>query len=436
MADAQAWQQALSSARGSLPGGPLSATLREQALAAFDAVGFPHRRMEAWKYTDLKPLTPTSFALLPSVPGSRERDAVRALVDRATAALPGPRLVFIDGHLDDVLSMTTSHEGLQISSLAANWQAFERHQSSLGHLADHPLALLNTAFAAEGGWIKLAPATEVDDPVHLIFAGSGRDGVAPQPRVIIELGERSSARVVTHYLDAADSSCWINPVTEIRLKAGARLDLHRVQTHGGTQIHTALTRARLAADSAFTLNCTDLGGRLIRHDIDLELAEPGAEARLLGLSVASNGQHIDNHVRVDHIAPRTRSDETFRAIAGANGRGVFNGQVIVRKGADGTDARQRSDNLLLSEPAEIDTKPELEIYADDVKCSHGATVGELDEQQLYYLRSRGIAAEDARQLLTFAFANVVLERIAPDALRDQIAGYVSERLATEIGRKD
>jgi Fe-S cluster assembly protein SufD len=430
-------QQALEAARGQLPGGAESDARRISALNAFDAAGFPTRRLEAWKYTDLKPLADADFELLPAEPGDAAREALRARIDAATTALGGSRLVFIDGHYDGALSRrprdSAGQPAIIVSDLASAWARFEQRRTQRQPSERHPLALLNMAFAREGAWIEVPDGVSADAPVQLVFAASGAQGLAPQPRVVIDLGENAAANIVLHFLDADETAGWINVVTEISLARGAKLALQRLQDHGREQFHTSLTTATLAADAQLRLATTDLGAKLARHDIEVSLAEPGAAAELLGLFLATDAQHIDNQVRIDHIAPATRSDETFRGIAGSGSRGVFNGKVIVHKGAARIDARQRSDNLLLAGDAEIDTKPELEIYADDVRCSHGATIGELDEQQLWYLRSRGIGTAQARQMLTLAFANVVLERIPFSALREQMATRVAGRLGFDAG---
>jgi Fe-S cluster assembly protein SufD len=257
---------------------------------------------------------------------------------------------------------------------------------------------------------------------------SGPAGIAAQPRVAIELGRGAAATVVLHYLDAGEPAGWINGVTQIHLAPHSKLSLYRLQEHGARQTHTALLAADVAADAALTVGYVDLGGRLIRNDVDVRLLEPGASTELFGVFLAAHGQHVDEHTRIDHLARETRSAEAFRGIIGRRGRGVFNGKVVVHRDAQRIDARQSSDNLLLGDQAEIDTKPELEIYADDVKCSHGSTVGELDEQQLFYLRSRGVAEPEARELLTHAFAASVLERIDDASVREHAARRVARRL--------
>jgi Fe-S cluster assembly protein SufD len=287
--------------------------------------------------------------------------------------------------------------------------------------------MLNTAFVRQGALIEIAAATHVTAPLHLLFVGSGRG--APQPRVVIKLAANASAVVVQHFVDTERAvSGWLNLVTDAVLAADSRLTFYRLQAHGAGQFHTSLLRARLGRDARLTAGQVDHGGKLVRSDIDVTLAESGAHAELFGVVLAGGEQHIDNHVRVDHIAPRTTSVETFRAIAGDRAHAVFSGKVVVRPNAQQIDARKNSDNLLLSNKAEIDTKPELEIYADDVKCSHGATVGELDEDHLFYLRARGIGAEEARSLLTFAFAQTILERIDLPELRERAGRAISRQL--------
>ena len=262
-----------------------------------------------------------------------------------------------------------------------------------------------------------------------MFVSSPRAALAPQPRIVIETGEGASLTVVQHFIDGHAGSGWINSVTQVQQAAGSKLVLYRIQRHGPEQAHTSLLAAEVGADAELTVGYVDLGGQLIRNDVDVKLVERGARAELFGLFLVGAGQHIDDHILVDHAAPETRSDEAFRGIIGRRGRGVFNGKVIVRPNAQRIDARQSSDNLLLAEQAEIDTKPEFEIYADDVKCSHGSTVGELDADQLFYLRTRGIDAAKARELLTVAFAATVLERVVDRDLHQHLLQHVTARLS-------
>jgi Fe-S cluster assembly protein SufD len=424
----RSFKSLLASERERLPGSARTERWRERAAAAFDDAGFPTRRQERWKYTDLKPIAEGEFALVPPRPDDAARQAVAARLEQAALPLSGSKLVFIDGHYAPELSVLETAGGLELASLEDAWERFEGSAQAGETPEGHPLAMLNTAFTQQGAWIRAAAGRRGGSPVQLVFAGSGAGGLAPQPRVIIDLAEGAELTVVQHYLDAGEPADWLNSVTQVSQAASSRLALYRLQEHGRGQFHTALVRASLAADAELTLGGVDLGGRLIRNDVDVELAEPGARVELFGLFLASDGQHVDNHTLIDHAAPDTTSDEAFRGVIGRRGRGVFNGKVLVRKDAQRVDARQASDNLLLDEQAEIDTKPELEIYADNVKCSHGATVGELDETQLFYLRSRGVDEQAARALLTFAFANAVLARMKLPELRERAASRVAGHL--------
>jgi len=297
-----------------------------------------------------------------------------------------------------------------------------------GSLEEHPLALLNTAFTDQGLILHVPADRQVEQILTIVFAGGERATMASQPRLLIRLEENSKLSVVVHFLDCTPADHWTNLVTQVEQGTGSKLELYEFQEHAGKQFHTELTRVVLKKDAQFKGGFIDAGGRIARRDIDIKLAEPGSSAEVFGVFLAQGGQHVDNHVTVDHIAAETSSNESFRGIVGTQSRGVFNGKVVVHPNAQRIVAHQRSDNLLLDASAEIDTKPELEIYADDVKCSHGATVGELDEQHLFYLQSRGIDADAARALLTFAFANSVLSEIQNDELRSAI----SERIASKL----
>lgn len=398
--------------------------LRQAALERFKAQGFPTRRHEQWKYTDLKPIADGDFDLVPAAPTAASTAAVGERIDAAALELGGARLVFIDGHFSADLSRGAEDLPLERTALS---EPLDSADPSAGEDA-HALATLNAAFMHGGAHLRMPAGVKLDAPLHVIFASSAADGLAPQPRLRIDVGANAELAVVQQFLDVGDPAAWTNIVTEVRQDAGSQLSFYRLQEHGAGHCHTSLLDVDVGRDARFACACVDLGGRLVRNDVDVRLGAQGAETNLCGLFFADAGQHVDDHVRVDHAAPHTRSLQTFRGIAGAKGHGVFNGKVAVHARAQKVDARQNSDNLLLARSAEIDTKPELEIYADDVKCTHGATVGELDAEQLFYLRARGIDADAARALLTFAFANSVLERIALAPLREHVAARVASSL--------
>jgi Fe-S cluster assembly protein SufD len=408
-----------------LPGSAELASLREQAFERFARTGFPDRRQEDWRYTDLKPLAQTEFDL-----DTRERTAppdLESFLASAGLAGAGSTLVFVDGVYKPGLSTLDGHGRATVASLAERWPTLDSKYARLMLETPHPLANLNTALSRDGALIVVPDGVEVERPLHLVFVGTaGR--VAPQPRVIVDLGVNAELTLVEHFIDTHIVDTWLNVVTQVEQAAGSRLKLYRLQQHATGTFHTALLRARLGRDAHLEAGYVEFGGRLVRNDLDVTLAEPGAEVDLFGLVVAGGKQHVDNHLRVDHAAANTRSNEEFRAIVGDRAHGVFNGKVIVRPDSQRIDARQSSDNLLLSDTAEIDTKPELEIYADDVKCSHGATIGELDPQQIFYLRARGIDERTARGLLTLAFANRILERISLAPVRESAMASVAGQL--------
>jgi Fe-S cluster assembly protein SufD len=411
-----------------LPRSADTARWRAAAAAEFAAAGLPTPRRENWRYTDLKPIAEGSFELFPPVPDGRTVERVAELLRHVGLNAGGPRLVLIDGHYAPGLEVGAADSRFELGSLSEHWTSFERRYPATIATADHPLATLNLALARQGAWLCVPAGVKLTTPVEIVLAAGGAPSLAPQPRVVIELGEDAELTVVQHFIDVGAPASWVNCVTQIDQGPRSRLALYRLQQHGPGQAHTSLLSAELAAHAELGVGYVDLGGALVRNDVAVRLREPGATVELFGLFLAAAGQHVDDHTRIDHVGPETRSDEAFRGIVGSRGRGVFNGKVVVHRDAQRTDARQSNDNLLLGEHAEIDTKPELEIYADDVKCSHGSTVGELDAEQLFYLRSRGLGEAAARELLTTAFAATVLERIREPTLREALGRRVAERL--------
>jgi len=404
--------------------GPLDE--RRRALDAFVAAGFPTRRDEAWRYTDLKPIAEADFDGPPREPSAAVRERVRALladVASADAGEAAARIVFVDGRLDGTLSRLGAPAGLEITRVPPEQPVGSRRAAST-----HPLALLNRAFASDGVLLRTAGRAHVAGLVELFIVASGEGRVAQHPRIAIELGTGSKLDVVVHALDAGDAEGWLNVVFDVTQDEGSELSLHRLQEHGARLHHTSLLGVDVGRNATFVTGYVDLGGRVTRNDIDVRLAAPGGRAEVFGVFVAAPGRHVDDEVHIEHAARETVSDTAFRGIADRTGRGVFRGKVLVQRDAQKVDARQKSDNLLLAEQAEIDTRPELEIYADDVKCSHGATVGEIDPDQMFYLRSRGVDEQNARALLTFAFANRLLARLSPQRLRERAVRLLAGQL--------
>jgi Fe-S cluster assembly protein SufD len=368
---------------------------RRKRLGEFLELGFPGRKAEDWRYTDLTGLATTNFA-----------DASSATASLKEAFLPRTdRLVYINGRLDKAQS--TADE-------LSDWVAADGK-------SDDGVIALNAAFARPGLNLKLGRNATIARILHIVIASHPEKlPTMSHQRHRIELGEAAEATVVFDFIGTGDGSRLVTHTLDIQLAAGARLRLYRTQNESAGA--TLLTRidAKLARDSRLEATCIDGGRALARHDLNIELAGPGAETLVQGLFMPTTGAHIDNHTRIIHAAPHGRSRELFKGIVDERTRAVFNGKIVVQPGAQKTDSEQRVANLLLTRRAEVNAKPELEIYADDVKCAHGATVGQLDQTALGYLRSRGIDVDTARALLLHAFASEVLNKVEPAALRERL----------------
>ncbi|MEO1595520.1 MAG: Fe-S cluster assembly protein SufD [Pseudomonadota bacterium] len=391
---------------------------QREALDALIASGLPTRKSELWKYTKAAPLAEFAIAALTDPAPTADIDAVRARVAARIDALGGAgRLVFIDGALDETL--TQLPEGIRVEA------ASSAAVSATG--ADDALALINAAMPGADLTLRVASEVAIDGVLHVVHALAAQSSLG-QVRLAIELASRASLTVAEHFADDGIGAGMHNTVVSVRLAEDARLHLRRLQALGTDTLQVTRIEAALADHATLDTVTVDAGGKTVRNDLNVRLEGPGARVDMRGVYLGNDSQHIDNHTRVDHIARDTVSREDYRGILRDRSRGVFNGKVYVHKGADGTDAAQSNPNLLLSDHAEIDTKPELEIYADDVKCAHGATVGQIDETSLFYLRSRGIDESTALQLLTYAFCREVLTGIENDALRIAAEQLVADQI--------
>lgn len=404
---------------------------RQSAADAFRAAGFPTLRHEDWKYTDVGPITRQLFSVPEKLPPRTDAALLETL---RCKGLDCHELVFINGmHAPELSSGGAAATDILIQPLAlALASDAERLQPYLNHAGDaakNAFTALNTAFMNDGAAILLPEDAVLDKPVHLIFLSTRQDpACASLPRNLIVLGANAAATVIESYAGADEADYFTNAQTEMILERGARLQHYKIQREGLHGFHVGNLQVLQHRDSRLESHAVALGGRLARSDIDVRLAEPGAGVLLNGLYLAGGRQHVDNHTRIDHLSPHTTSEETYRGVLNDRARGVFNGKVVVHQDAQKTDASQSNANLLLSNDAEVDTKPELEIYADDVKCSHGATIGRLDQDMLFYLRSRAIPEDTARSLLTFAFADEVISRMPLQAVREQLEYLIVGRL--------
>ena len=421
-------------ARTSLPGAGTGwiERIRREALDRFCDRGFPTPRDEDWKYTNVRPIERRAFRL--DLAGDPEvvRTAVRTvagrrLAERARAAV----LVFVNGRLAPSGSPAGSVEGsglgapdgFRVDSLARVLESDpERVAPCLATAADpaHAFAALNRAFLGDGAVLSLARGVRLERPVELVFVANGEAETASHPVVLIRAEPGSAATVIEHHLGAGAGAKLANPCTFVHVGEEARLEHHLLLEEDNTTWHVGGIEARVASGGRFASNAVQLGGRLVRYGIDVSLEGPGARVVLNGLYLPRGRQHVDFHTRVDHREPGGTSEQVYKGLLDGHGRGVFNGRVFVHRDAQQSDASQSNHNLLLSPDAEIDTKPQLEIFADDVKCSHGATVGQLDERAIHYVRSRGLGEEAARALLTYGFAEEVLARMGEPTVRRHV----------------
>jgi Fe-S cluster assembly protein SufD len=412
-----------------LPGAahPWLQQARRENLEAFARSGLPSTRHELWKYTGLRALEKRSFALPRPV-------TVPITLDPALPGVDGPRLVFVNGRFDSALSrLDELPEGLSLRSLGEALQGeAEPLRFQLSRLfgeGDEGFARLNAACASDGVLLRVASGVRIARPLHLVFAGSEVDiDLAWHLRNLIELEDGAELTVVEHWIDAGAPAHLGNVIGHVTLGRDARLAWIRMQESAAASLSIARSEVALAEGATLTFTGLDLGGALARHDLLVKLNGRRARFQAAGAFLLGERQHGDTRLEIRHDAPAASCDVRWRGVADAHARGVFNGTIFVAPGADGTDAQLSSRNLLLSSTAEIDTRPVLEIHADDVIAAHGATVGQLDQQALFYMRTRGIDQAKARTMLTLAFVREVVDAVEPDALREALAERLEEKL--------
>jgi Fe-S cluster assembly protein SufD len=411
----------------SLPGAnvPWLARLRRAALDRFAQRGLPGPRDEDWKYTSVAAIAKRPFAV--------PKQAASVDVDIGAFALAGMashRMVFVDGRYAPGLSQIGSlPAGVTLQSLA---QTLERAPDALEPFLGEDryqtvFAALNAAFMADGVHLHLPRGTVVAEPIHALFVCTATDA-AIHPRNVVVAGEGAQATLIEHYVGLDGAAALTNAVTQLFVAADASVAHYKLQQEPARALHIGGIHAAQSRASRLESHSIALGAALARNDITTSFDAAGCEAMLNGLYLVGGRQHVDHHTRIDHALPHGTSREYYKGILDGASRGVFNGKVIVHPGAQRTDAHLANHNLLLSSTAEIDTKPQLEIDADDVKCTHGATVGQLDDAQLFYLRARGIDEAMAKTLLTYAFAHDVIERIRIASLRTQLEQVLFARL--------
>lgn len=406
------------------------AGLRERAGESFEALDFPTTRVEEWKYTNVAPILKTPFR---QVFDLDTRGLTTKEIEPLTfAEARHSRLVFINGLFSRELSdLSGLPEGV-VSNLAdltaEQAKVAGDHLGVYADYRDHAFTALNTAVIGDGAFIHIPNGNAVEAPIHLLFISSATEPTVSHPRVLIVAGEGAIATVIESYVSITEDFYFTNAVTEVFAAEGAVIDHYRLQEESAHAFHIATTQVHQERGSNYTSYAISLGGEIARHNLNVALTDENIETTIDGLYVVNGRQHTDNHTVIDHQKPHCASHQLYKGILDGRGRAVFNGKVFVREGALLTDARQLNKNLLLSAEAHVDTKPELEIFADDVKCSHGATVGQLEDEELFYLASRGITADKARALLTYGFAEDVISKIKLKSVREQLDRLVLDKL--------
>ncbi|MEW6367136.1 MAG: Fe-S cluster assembly protein SufD [Acidobacteriota bacterium] len=401
--------------------------VRMAAVSDLRRTGFPSQRDEDWKYTSVAPILERRFApvLGRDSRGLTQDDLFPFVFDQHDWM----RMVFVNGHWSPELSSTgAAVDGIRLQDLARVLEdEFGSVESLLSASGRDAFGLLNTAFLLDGAYIYVPDGLRLPAPIHLLFLARG-ESLVQQPRNLVVVGKGSSVTILESYVGARANDYFTNSVTEIIAAEGSEVDHMRIQEDGDSAFHIGATRVRQGMNSRYRSTSVSLGAALTRNNLDVTLDAEGAACTLNGLYLTAGSQHVDNHTGIDHASPRCNSQQLYKGILDGSSRGVFNGKVVVRQDSQKTDAHQLNSNLLLSDQAAVDTKPQLEIFADDVKCTHGAAIGRLDSEAIYYLRTRGLGVAKARAVLTYAFASEVIEGITVEPIREYLDRILLARL--------
>ena len=405
--------------------------LRESAFEYFTEKGFPTVKNEDWKYTNVAPIAKEDFQIGESA-GFAGENIAQFVAEESKQSV----LVFTNGSFDKSASNLEAINDAKVLSFseAANDEKFAKiFRAKLGNLIDfekNGFTALNTAFIGEGAFVFIPKNKKIESPIQLLFFTD--DGKISFPRVLIAAENHSEATIIESYIRADETKYLTDAVIEIFLSDEAKIKHTRVQRESHEAFHVGTTGAEINRGSVYDSTNINLGARLSRHDIEVKFNAEGGEAFVDGLYMISEDQHHDTHSIIDHQLPNCNSHQNYKGIVDGKARAVFNGKVFVRENARGTDANQSNKNLLLSNDARVDTKPQLEIYNDDVKCAHGATVGQLEEEELFYLLSRGLNESLARNLLTYGFAEEIVNKITIPSIKRQLDEAVLNRLNTNL----
>jgi Fe-S cluster assembly protein SufD len=411
--------------------------LREEAFARFSETGFPTTHDEDWRFTNTAPIAHACFSLTPE-----QTTIPRGDLKRWTFEAVAARLVFVDGRFFPSLSFASSlPNGTRASDLkteiANNPAILESHLGRYLDVRRDPFCALNTAFAEDGAFVEIAPGAELDGPVHLLFVSTEQDvPVMLHPRNLVLIGQEAQVEIVEEYVSLGSGTVLCNSATELVAGENATAAHFMIEREHVEAFNISTLRIQQERNANVRSHSVLLGGGLVRNNVHPVLAGEGSECLINGLFVGSGRQHLDNYMYVEHASPHSSSRQFYNGILDGAAHGVFHGRIVVHKNAQKTDAKQTNRNLLLSDDAQIDTKPQLEIYADDVKCTHGATIGQIEENALFYLRSRGIDEVSARRLLLAAFANECVERMKPGVARNHVEALIEAQLLSMAHKAD
>ena len=403
--------------------------VRRAAIARLADIGFPTVHDEDWRFTNLAPIVTTAFRPAGDAPASVDAGS---LAPFAFAGCDCTRLVFVNGRFAPGLSISSVlpagvRAGSLAHTLADDRAALEPHLARHEDFQQEAFSALNTAFLTDGAFVSVPRGTVVEKPIHILYVTvPGGAPIATHPRTLVVTGSGSQVSVVEDFVSLGDGAYLSNAVTELVVGDGSVVGHYLIQREGRQAYHVSTLRGQQGRSSSLTSHTVLLGGVLTRRNIHPVLAGEGGECLINGLFMANGRQHMDNYMKVEHASPHCESRQVYKGILDGQSHGVFHGRIIVHKDAQKTDAKQTNMNLLLSEDAQIDTKPQLEIYADDVKCTHGATVGQIDDEAIFYLRSRGIPEVSARALLLYAFAGDMLQRMKVEPIRRHLERLVSQ----------
>ncbi len=413
------------------PAAPWLELVRGSAMDRFEQLGFPSVRDEEWKYTNLATLAKESFEPVTSA------DHVDDVSRFAYPETDGAQLVVVNGFLREDLSVTNGLGDVVATDLfsavadARYNKVIRKYLARNAGYHNNGLTALNTAFIQSGVFVYVPKNVKLEKPLQITFIG-GTANSASFPRVLVVAEENSSATLIENFVSNDEKLYFTNAIAEIVLKDGAHLEHYRLQRESKKAFHVSTTSAELGRASRYDTTSINLGAQLSRHDILVVMDHEGAETSVDGLYMVDSDQHTDTHSVIDHKQPYCNSHQLYKGILDGNGRAVFNGKIFVREGAQKTDAMQTNKNLLLSDKARVDTKPQLEIYADDVKCAHGAAVGQIDPEELFYLEARGIGPELGRSLLTYGFAEEVIAKIKLESIRTELDQTVLKQLHASL----